>query len=333
MPDAPNHLVFAEDFLAARVDGGPLHLPSLLAGAQGPDPLYFFGRLGFRDREAGRRSHAAGEFLHASDPADVFGPLCSALAGSAGSAGGAEGAEGIRRFSFLTGFLLHYILDRTVHPYVYYRSGFDGDGTLGPEASAAHAAFEAAMAQALHALLRPGTRPPAPRSLLGAAPRSETEAALASAGALLASAFPGRLHPGDYGRSWHDMAAILGILHDPRGIKAAVLDALGGGASQARAMIIPPRPPASPPFPWRDTLNLAGALWRRPDSGSESRATVPELYAAALDDALRGAALLQAVLDRRGSAEDGAWRDFLGGINHEGVRTGLRMRFSARAAG
>lgn len=333
MPDAPNHLVFAEYFLAARVDAGSLHLPSLWAGAQGPDPLYFYGRLGFRNREAGRRSHAAGEFLHTSDPADIFGPLCAALVGGAGGTGGAEGADSIRRRSFLTGFLLHYILDRCVHPYVYYRSGFDETGALGPEASAAHAAFEAAMAQALHALLRPGTRPPAPSALLGAAPRSETAAALASADALLASAFPDRLHPGDYARAWHDMTAVLGILHDPWGIKAAVLDALGAHSSQARAMIIPLQPPASPPFPWQDTLNLAGALWRRPDSGIESRATVPELYATALEDALRGAELLESVLDRRGSPEDGALRDFLGGINHEGVQTGLRMRFSAGAEG
>jgi hypothetical protein len=323
MPAALSHYQHGLDCLAARPDAaaalglagdpgraGP-GAAAFLAGLQGPDPFYFYGRLPWRPRAGVAEAVAAGDHLHGIDPAQLYASLVRAAAGASG------GARAIG-LGFAAGLLLHYVLDRSVHPWVYYRSGFDADGRLSGAWSAAHARFEAAMAVALWTGRRPGQALPPPGRYLDV-----PAAALAGADAALAAAAPAVAAPGRYAAAWADMAAVLRLLRDPLGAKAALADAFGAGGSLPRGLMMPPPPKADA----RTVLNPAGAAWRHPGSGTESTAGVEELYVGAVG---LGAAVLDAVAAYgRGAGDPAALAALFDGRNHEGLARGERLTYRA----
>ena len=318
MPSAPDHYRFAlrvfSDAAAGRLSvpqAVSAHPGLVIIGSQGPDPFYFYGEVPWRRRSGAGRAAAFAEFLHGSDPLELFPPLAQQAALAASRAGDRPEAA----FAYLFGLLLHYTLDRAVHPYVYFRSGFDGNGELGGRFSALHAMFETMMAE----------------SAGGGAPVSETAPArmfaadpsdLAVADGLFAAAFPGRVDSGQFSTAWSDMATALEVLWDPTGIKRLLLASLGGRRTRTYSMI---RPCKAECGAGADYLNAGKASWRHPVSGVESKASVAELTAAAETDAAAAAGLLDQLI--RGEPVD--WSGLLRGVNHEGHRPNEIKRFSA----
>lgn len=81
---------------------------AFLWGAQGPDFLFFHNRL---PKRKGKSLGEYGSRLHQGSPL----PLLSALRGYVDRH---SGDVSVRSYAY--GFLCHYSLDRTAHPYVYY---------------------------------------------------------------------------------------------------------------------------------------------------------------------------------------------------------------------
>lgn len=338
MPDAPNHHLFVEDFLFALKQKPrdadktviAYDATALYAGTQGPDPFYFFGRLGRGSLSDRERIHAFAEYFHGSNPANLFKPLVLHLVSLEN-----KGAVFLSSRSFLMGLLLHYVLDRAIHPYVYYRSGFSLNGTLDAAYSRAHARFEAELAITFFNELRPDKKIPAPYRLLvrssqkeqETASRSDSKAILHLADSFFSDSFPLALGKNYYGVSWKDMIRVLTILHDPFGFKACMLDRLGLHENQGRAMMLPSSRRVKAGSEWGDVLNLDKHDWKHPETGSIEHASVPELYEAALRDALHAEYLLNESLHE--GYCNSAWDDFFGGINHEGIQAGSSMKFRA----
>lgn len=104
-----------------------LHLPALLAGAQGPDPFFFYHVL---NRKKNTPLHGWATRLHTEQTGVFLTRLCEA----------AGHAEATAR-SFALGFLSHYATDSTAHPFIYAHS-FDRAGAY---SNNLHGDLEAAM--------------------------------------------------------------------------------------------------------------------------------------------------------------------------------------------
>jgi len=294
MPAALSHFLFAQDCIARRPGLFPGGAAAILAGTQGPDPFAFYGRLPWRRRGNAETVRAMGETLHSGDPESGYTELFR-------FAGAQPEPRRSRMQGFVLGLVLHYILDRQLHPYVYYHSGFDEQGHLAGDYLPAHNRFEAALAVGLWARLRPGSPIPPPRLYLNV-----DSAVIDEADALFSAVPAGRADRRVYRASWSDMVWVLRILHDPWGIKKNLIPGLAG------SLIVPA---AGSPEAWGECLNEAGKPWRCPGSGVLSSATAMELYAAALAEGL-------AVVD---ALARGTMAGIFDGRNHEGLLPEERM--------
>ena len=107
MPSGYLHKRCAER--ACEVSGiTPAHSDVLILGSQGPDPLFLLGMFPLSLQSA---PLPYGNTLHTSRT----GPFLCSLAGHSRERGAVERA-------YAMGFLTHYALDSTVHPYVYAHS-------------------------------------------------------------------------------------------------------------------------------------------------------------------------------------------------------------------
>ncbi len=312
MPAAPNHIQFAHDCIGRRTAAGLAEIPAafigaVLAGTQGSDPFYVYGRIPWRPRERAEEVHAFADFIHGGEPADVFPPLAARLAA-------APASEKAVLSAYLYGFLLHYVLDRTIHPYVYYRTGFDAQGLPIGIYSMDHMRFEVALASAFVAR-RPGGLDEVWRS-----PAADG-AVLDAADALFSGAFPDRVEPGRFRSAWKDYGTVRRLTRDPHGLKGTALDFFGV-KSLFRAMMRPDHRPLGDKI---DYANDSHAIWLRPGDGRPSAASVMELWEEAVKDAGRLAAFLER------AAENGAdrreWEAAFGDLDHEGRHPGEAMRY------
>lgn len=112
MPQMVTHYRFGLDaceVLDQSITGPtPEARAAFLLGNQGPDPLFFLMLCPWR-----RGLDEVGFIMHEARP--------TALLAAAGSyARGLEGRRGVVAKAFVAGFACHYLLDRSVHPLVYF---------------------------------------------------------------------------------------------------------------------------------------------------------------------------------------------------------------------
>lgn len=311
MPAAPNHIQFAEDCLARRPAAGLPEIPAVLtsavlAGTQGSDPFYIYGRIPWRPRPRHEQVQAFADFIHGGDSADVFAPLAARVAAL-------PVGERPPLAAYLYGFLLHYVLDRTVHPYVYYRTGFNAEGNPIGIYSTDHMRFETALASLFVARRAKGVKEPWRKPAAGAT--------LDAIGALFAEAFPGRVEAGDFRAAWKDFVTVRRVARDPWGIKGTALDFFGI-KSLVRAMMRPDQPSIGDHI---DYGNDAHTVWLRPGDGRPSAASVMDLWGEALKDADRLAAFLERAIQEGAARRD--WQAAFGDLDHEGRHRGETMRY------
>lgn len=145
MPSLLTHNYFARDFLASINNGlGLLDFPSSFRlGNQGPDPLFFSGMMPFKDLSIKTIKGEYGSKLHRLNGYKLFEELFKQL-------DNIEDNKSKRVFfSFIIGQLGHYFLDSTCHPYIYYFSGFNSEGSLKGIFHYSHAHFEGRIDSAL----------------------------------------------------------------------------------------------------------------------------------------------------------------------------------------
>jgi len=85
-------------------------------GAQGPDPFFYYGHS-VRFTKYAKSIRQYGSYLHGVDPYITFKFLLEYVIG-------ANDEDKKTLFAFVKGLLAHYLLDKTCHPYIWYKSGF-----------------------------------------------------------------------------------------------------------------------------------------------------------------------------------------------------------------
>ena len=104
-----------------------------LVGAQGPDPFFFYGIIPFLKEKNSKAVREFGKFIHKTDPKEQFEFFF-------------EYADKSKNkdvlYAYILGAGLHYILDRKIHPYVFYKTGFSDDKKMKVKYFADHTLFE-----------------------------------------------------------------------------------------------------------------------------------------------------------------------------------------------
>ena len=111
MPSIITHDIFGTDVyeaLYATIGGSRDESQAFLLGNQGPDPL-FYAHID----PLLKRAHGLGSRMHREQPAELLVAMRRAVSHLD------ESDRNIGR-AYALGFLCHYLLDRTVHPFVYY---------------------------------------------------------------------------------------------------------------------------------------------------------------------------------------------------------------------
>lgn len=269
MPNIWCHIQFGRELDAAlklNYLQHPEQRTAFQLGCQGPDFLFYDHFLPWQ------RSHTAANRLGTLLHNVACGPFLVDLFDETRRSGGGRIDE-----AFAAGFLLHHVLDRHVHPYVFSLSGFG---------KWKHQAFETALDAAVlwrRAGISTGRTPVVPEiDTGGKLPGGMTDVLYR----LSCRHYPGlapELKPERLDASVRQLVAAQRLFFDPRGWKGRLL--LG--------QIAPFSPPSEPPA-W-DVLNARRSGWIDPTDRTKTRfESVSELWERALED---GRETLRAGLD------------------------------------
>lgn len=111
MPSTLTHYVFNKQLIKDEK-----YKDIFLLGGQGADVFFFYG-YNVVKRENSKRIRQLGFHIHKLSPHEIyFNMLKYAFSKS--------GEEQAILMNFTRGFMYHYALDRTLHPYVFYNTGF-----------------------------------------------------------------------------------------------------------------------------------------------------------------------------------------------------------------
>ena len=293
MPALLAHDFFAQDAFGSVLDSVGIRSSderdAFLLGSQGPDPLFYLVLLPPLDafRELGYRMHKAG-------PSSLLVAMRSAVDGLP------DGDQAVAR-AYLAGFACHYLLDRTIHPLVYFwERGICQAGVLDldiTDASAVHAEIERDLDEMVLFTKRNQT-------ILAYRPYEEvlraSEDVLNTIGRVYFSAAVATIAQGEPTAVRVFPIAVacyrraLRALYSPKGMKKRVVGFTERAAFRERyaisqAMAYLPRAEATSVYDNRDNRP-----WRNPFTGEVHYESFWELYNTALDQASH---VVAAILD------------------------------------
>lgn len=132
MPAFLTHYIFADEMLAKDAK----YREVTILGSQGSDPLFYFGYNPFIKRKARSENRKFGTTIHHIDLSSFVNFVFLKIKNSTNE------LEKEVLSAYLKGFLMHYVVDRNCHPYVFYRSGFNVDGERKRDHTFIHSLFE-----------------------------------------------------------------------------------------------------------------------------------------------------------------------------------------------
>ena len=300
MPGALAHFLFA-----TRLEE-PLD-EAFRLGTQGPDPFFFYGMVPWKKRIAAKEIQSLGEEIHRSDFAKQYAAMIFF------AQHGASEEERPHLLSYLKGVLAHYALDRTCHPYIFYRSGFDEQGLLTGHYSFAHKEFEALLDLTLSEEFHFSRSP---------SKAMKISKPLAKSLSLLWSK-SGYENIGEetFLCAYQDYLTVENFLQSNTGWKRPIWKAL----NKEGAMYGFTYPHSAKKEKEKDVLNLSAKEWLDPCTGEKSCATFLDLMEKASEYYLKGLAIIEANLTLDDTQRKlSSWE---GSIDHDGSPYGVKKTY------
>ena len=308
MPGILAHYTFAKRYLPEE------ELPweeAVLAGTQGPDPFMAYGTNPLRPRKDKKDVNPWGELMHHTPIENVYGPMLSE----------AQKAEGEQReflFAYLDGLLMHFSLDRIVHPYVFYRTGFDENGKYAGIYIYYHGFFETLIDESIAKKDGLFIRPDKAMGQL-----SKKQQAWASKLWKDSATVP--LKETAFEESYREYNQVSRLLWSKKGIKRALLKPLLGAKSKPYSLIYPP---SLKPFEALDILNESHSAWKDPVSGEERLSSVEDLFEQAHQDFLEVHGWLLKAKQGKDVTLD--LKDWAKNLDHDGTPFGSTKKYYSK---
>lgn len=307
MPSLLTHQFFATRFIEAFKHEFPFlldHYSVVTLGAQGPDPLFFYGHAPFSKRSNTEKINHLGNFLHA-EPKYLL-DLMSLVNHDLTKV----------ELSYLLGALTHYVLDRTVHPYVFYQTGFDQKGELVPPFQGAHAKFEVTFDVAVKQHYALDEKLYHPAVTLGI-----SDDVFPVLDALYVKAYPTLIEKGMFAEAIKDMQATYSFLYHASFFKKAFVALVTGKQSLPYNLI---HPKVIKKDLAVSLLNLNHTSYQHPVTGKKATHHVDEFIDIALED-------MRVLVPLIFSSDPMATKtsrliDFINSIDYDGKKVGSTMK-------
>ncbi len=277
-------------------------------GSQGPDPFFFFGHAIFKKRLSTTTINQFGSTLHNQLPVDSLWPLLEH--GWFGTK-----ADEISK-AYVIGALTHYALDRTCHPYVFYRTGFDEHGSLTGHYSADHARLEVEMDVAIVEKFKLDPKVYQPKETLNV-----SKVSLQMISQLYMYAFPKQLQHDTYQLAVEDMQATYRFLYHGSILNRLLVVLVSGRRSLPLSLIHPLRLSSTVK---ERSLNVSRKLWKDPVTGKTSQATILQL----IDDARDHLRPILKLLAQEKLTKT-LLKDWTDAIDYDGKIVGSTMKYFA----
>jgi len=315
MPASLAHHLFAKAALAqygSRLAFLSPYSSLVSIGSQGPDPFYFYGSLPWRKHLDTETINGVGSMMHSPDPLRVLPKLIE-------EANQLKGQDRDIAFAYVYGSLMHYTLDRNVHPFVFYQSGFDESGKLTPPYNADHSRYESLMDVSLMRHFKASYREIHPyRSLLC------PNAWITIVSELHHRMFPTLLSKTHFAECLADMRSVLKFLFRRHGLRRVLVKRLMGERSMSFSMAHPVHIPNNERY---DYLNLEHRTWFDPSTGSQHSTSVIDMFQHALAELETPTTFLKTIYDG-GIVTNATYESFFRSINYDGQQpTAVRRYF------
>jgi hypothetical protein len=280
------------------------HYSVVTLGAQGPDPLFFYGNAPFKGRKNSKKINDFGSELHAN-PHHLIDLLLLKN----------DDLSNLE-LSYLLGALTHYVLDRTVHPYVFYHTGFDQAGNLVAPYQGAHAKFEVSIDAAVIVFYQLDQQVFHPEVTLGV-----SEEGLAVIDAMYHKVYSESMDSGVFVHAVEDMKKTISFLYKPNIFKKSFIFMVTGKKSLPYNLIHPKNIDA---LMMKKLLNLEHASYQDPVTGNYFKTSFPEM----VEESLRLidqfiSVLLQSATSK--SEQKDALVSLLNAIDYDGKPIGSKM--------
>ncbi|MGM9912996.1 zinc dependent phospholipase C family protein [Floccifex sp.] len=312
MPNIITHTIFADEVLE-NLDWNLSSKQLYEIGSNGPDYLFFHG-LNPTHLKAHSNCRTLGSICHKSNVNDFYLSCLESIR--------KEQDLDVRQdmIAYVCGHLCHWILDATVHPYVFYRTG-DCTG----QSSWWHHRFESVLDAIVLKVKREVTIKDYKAYEICDVSKELVRAIARIYVPIAKNVFDLDVKPHEIMESLQDWCAIEKILYDASGRKLKSLSSveLALGKENALSGLIVPNEPDDP----FDTCNLLHNAWCHPcDDTKISTASFFDLYEQAKRDALYVIPLFVDCIDDETKQDD--LFSFIGNRNYDlGISKDLPMKY------
>lgn len=275
MPATMTHQLFAQTIINLHPRFKNLSkdmFKIMMLATQGPDPFFFYGMHPLIKREDKKRVQSIGSRLHHEDPAKNLKLLLDYAYNDTSK-------NKDIKVNYALGALMHYVLDRHVHAYVFSISGFDQDGKLSHPFNVYHSYSETLIDVAILKYKNENVSKFHPKKNIDVRRHD-----LKVIQDLYHHSYPELVMKEDFMKAARDMVSIYRTVYDRFGIKHALLKLFLGKNAQAFAASHPRK--LSKKEDLVDVLNLNKKGWVHPEHNTEENKTVIEMFEAATKDML-----------------------------------------------
>jgi hypothetical protein len=309
MPSILTHQYFANQLIERYQKIWPFlvdNAPLVWVGAQGPDPFFFYGRAPLKKRLGKETINQFGSKLHNQNPTQSLLPLLQHAWFSQNH------DDALKAYMF--GALSHYVLDRTCHPYVFYRSGFDEQGQLTGRFSADHARLEVEIDIAIIQKFQLNQKIYQPKETLRV-----DGMMLSKVSEAYRKAFPKVLAIDTFRHAVEDMQSTYRFLYHGPWLNRLIIILIAGRHSLPFSLIHPTRLKDALA---NQALNITRKKWHDPVTNAPAQKTFMQLF----EDSLKTFEKMMPLLKASSLMED-AWQEFCEAIDYDGKKVDTIMRF------
>ncbi|MBP5092279.1 MAG: zinc dependent phospholipase C family protein [Bacilli bacterium] len=307
MPAFLTHYTLAQEIVASE-SYGPF-VSAFLLGAQGPDPFFFYAQL--KRRENTKKIRNFGSYLHHTDFVPVYNAMLKIASGSS--------LDKELFSAYIEGLFCHYALDRSCHPYIFYKSGWASDPTYKKAFEASHACLETYIDIVL--TKKKGTYRRDIWRVLDIPDDDLDKISLLWSKANALTTKKDYIGSGTFATAVRDFQKTVHFLNTFKPFKRFIAGLVIGKDSNGFAMIYPNRFPKDRES--IDYLNLEKKKWKRPFGGKIEDKSFLELF----EEAKRNFYAVKPILWRAEEGEDvfSELEKYVGLIDHDGKPIGKKM--------